>query len=145
MAPLFSCGIFALNSKTLYYRGSFSRTIISVMFKASFTRNLILLITSLFFLFLVFLFTNPGDRGFVFTLIPIVLFWTISYSFTAIFIRYMFKTRQSTVVSVSSGVASVVSLLGIFSALGDISLIDFILLSSLAVLLNFYLIRTWPK
>lgn len=113
--------------------------------KKTIRHNLIILFSSLSVFIVVLLLTNPAEKGFLFTLVPISLIWMMTYSSVHILITSALGLKRGMVISLASSIASVVSLLAIFSALGDISFIDFILLTSLAVLLNFYLIRTWPN
>lgn len=95
---------------------------------------------------LVFLMSfNPSEIGFFGTLVPLVLLWI--FIFSTLRISFFVLGRRSTSVFrfLSVIIPSVIVLSLMFSALGEVSVLDVLLLFVLASLGNFYLVRTWPK
>lgn len=96
-------------------------------------------------LIIIFLTTSPSEKSFVFTLIPLFLIWISVFSFVMLF-RIFFKSTNIVVFRSSAAVlASVAMLLTMFSALGQLSFFDTLLLASLAILGAFYFRRSWPN
>ena len=89
--------------------------------------------------------TSPKQASLSITLVPLVLVWLIV--FVAITqLEYLFrKVKYSYIVTLSAVMATVCTLLLMFSALGTVGLFDVALLVSLAILGVFYFRRSWPK
>ncbi len=92
------------------------------------------------------LFVPPSDEHFAVSFVPLILGWLVLF-FTLIAILNTVSqngSRHMRVVISAVG-ASIVVLMVMFSALGELALFDTLLLISLAVVGVFYFSRTWPK
>jgi hypothetical protein len=88
---------------------------------------------------------TPDEAGFIMTIVPLFLVWVFLFSFLRS-VFHITRLQSSVLAKISSLIIpSVLVLTLMFSALGDVSVLDAILLFVLASLGNFYLARTWPK
>lgn len=101
---------------------------------------------SAFFLLVAFLsFNNPREVGFIGTLLPLLLVWVFLVTLCRL-IAATFNRSGSRILKITSFIVPSAVVLGLmFSALGEVSLLEGLLLLILAILGNFYLARTWPK
>ena len=100
------------------------------------------LVVLLGFLFL----TKPSEDNFALSFAPIVMLWVLLYFSVGLFFSYLFKgTRPSIVRMARITLATSVSMLVMFSALGQLTFIDVGVLFLLASLGSFYFSRTWSK
>jgi hypothetical protein len=85
---------------------------------------------------------SPSETSFAISVVPLVLLWLVVYFFVRSIstrkLERLFKNAALTA-------ATVVTLLVMFSALGELALFDVALLISLSFLVTFYLRRSWPK
>ena len=88
---------------------------------------------------------SPNDVGFLGTTVPLVLVWLCLVSFLRLSLAIINKRDSTTLKIMTFIVPTIVVLTLMFSALGDVNLLEAILLLILATLGNFYLARTWPK
>lgn len=107
--------------------------------------RIILLLALVATLILFMMKTSPEQASLSITLVPLVLVWGIVFVAMS-HMEYVFrKVRYSYIVTLSAVIATVCTLLLMFSALGTVGLFDVVLLVSLAILGVFYFRRSWPK
>jgi len=92
------------------------------------------------------LMTSPDEDNFALSFVPLVLMWLAVYSASGAIMNFLFKNPRKVVVSVlKTALASVSTLMVMFSALGQVSIADVVVLLSLVLLGSFYFDRTWRK
>lgn len=112
---------------------------------SSFYIMLLVCVVSFIMLIMFLSVNNPREVGFLGTLIPLVLVWIFLLSFIRLIIA-TFNHSNSRLLRITSFIIPTAVVLGLmFSALGDVSVLEGLLLLVLAGLSNFYLARTWPK
>lgn len=88
--------------------------------------------------------TRPSENNFRLSFIPLLLFWILLYASLGLLIRALFRhTRNSLSQMIRIAGASSIVLLIMFRALGQLSIIDVVVLLALVVLGSFYFSRTW--
>lgn len=91
------------------------------------------------------LLVSPSSSSFIVSFVPLLLIWIGVYS-GILSLKFTVKSvSEATVRTLAATVASVVMLLLMFSALGQVSVFDISLLLALAVLGVFYFRRSWPN
>lgn len=92
-----------------------------------------------------FLFTSPSENSFILTFMPLILVWAVMFSFIMLLRPIFGRLPKNHVKTIAVTVASVVMLLVMFSALGQLAFFDIALLLTLAVVGVFYFRRSWPN
>lgn len=88
--------------------------------------------------------TSPSEDNFAISFVPLVLLWVTLYFLGGAVALYVFKSpRRAVLQMVRITVASAVTMLVMFGALGQLSLMDTFVLIALATLGSFYFSRTW--
>ena len=105
------------------------------------------LVFTLFFVLLMsfFLFTSPSENSFILSFMPLILIWAVVFSFIMILKPLFGRLPKTYVKAIAVTLASVVMLLVMFSALGQLVFFDIALLLTLAVVGVFYFRRSWPN
>lgn len=89
--------------------------------------------------------TSPSDTSFIISFVPLLLIWTSVFSLILL-TRFVFKGISKPLLNtLAATVASIVMLLTMFSALGQLAFFDVALILSLAALGVFYFRRSWPN
>jgi membrane protease YdiL (CAAX protease family) len=88
---------------------------------------------------------NPREVGFIDTLVPLGLIWIFLVSLMRLAAATFNRQNKRLLTFASFIIPSSIVLGLMFSALGEVSVLEALLLVVLAVLGNFYLARTWPK
>ncbi|MBP6962045.1 hypothetical protein KBB49_00715 [Candidatus Saccharibacteria bacterium] len=92
-----------------------------------------------------FLFTAPSENSFVLSFMPLILVWVVVFSFIMILSPIFGRLPKKHVKTIAVTIASVVMLLIMFSALGQLAFFDIALLLTLAIVGVFYFRRSWPN
>ncbi len=92
-----------------------------------------------------FLFTAPSENSFVLSFMPLILVWVVVFSFIMILRPIFGRLPKKHVKTIAVTIASVVMLLIMFSALGQLAFFDIALLLTLAIVGVFYFRRSWPN
>lgn len=92
-----------------------------------------------------FLFTIPSENSFILSFMPLILVWVVVFSFVMILKPIFGRLPKKHVKTIAVTIASVVMLLIMFSALGQLAVFDVALLLTLAVVGVFYFRRSWPN
>ncbi len=92
-----------------------------------------------------FLFTSPSENSFILSFMPLILVWVVSFSFIMLLKPLFVRLPKNHVKTIAVTIASVVMLLVMFSALGQLAFFDIALLLTLAVVGVFYFRRSWPN
>jgi len=115
------------------------KKIISIM---TFT---LIFVVSFFLLLAFFLFTSPSENSFVLSFVPLILVWIVVFSFIMNLRPALGRLPKKHLKTIAVTIASVVMLLIMFSALGQLALFDVALLLTLAFVGVFYFRRSWPN
>lgn len=90
------------------------------------------------------LFTQPSEDNFGISFAPLILLWALLYFVSGLVLVAAFRhTRHIMVQVLRVAIASSVTLLVMFQALGDVSILDGFVLLALGALGSFYFSRTW--
>ena len=92
-----------------------------------------------------FLFTSPSENSFILSFMPLILVWVVSFSFIMTLRPLFGRLPKNHVKTIAVTIASVVMLLVMFSALGQLEFFDIALLLTLAIVGVFYFRRSWPN
>lgn len=118
----------------------------SKYFKSIFKSETIIMFLSLLGLLLSLLYTNPSENSFIYSLLPLLLLWLFIYTFLKTALRVFLKNVGKVFTNILSiAVSSTIVLAIMFSALGNLTFFDVVLLLSLVGLAAFYFSRTWPE
>ncbi len=89
--------------------------------------------------------TKPSNQNLLLTLVPLILAWFAVYS-GVLTVALLLRINKVQHIRLTASVCATVStLLLMFSALGQVSVFDVLLLFALATLSIFYLRRSWPN
>lgn len=88
--------------------------------------------------------TRPSEDNFGLSFVPLLFLWVLLYSVSGLLMRVLFKNMRSSLSQMIriAGASSAV-LVVMFNALGQLSLIDVVVLLLLVSLGSFYFSRTW--
>ena len=92
-----------------------------------------------------FLFTSPSENSFILSFMPLILVWIVAFSFIMLLKPLFGRLPKSYIKTIAVTIASVVTMLVMFSALGQLAFFDIALLLILAVVGVFYFRRSWPN
>jgi hypothetical protein len=92
-----------------------------------------------------FLFTSPSENSFILSFMPLILIWIVSFSFIMLLKPIFGNLPKNHLKTIAVTIASVVMLLVMFSALGQLAFFDVALLLTLAIVGVFYFRRSWPN
>lgn len=88
--------------------------------------------------------TRPSEDNLALSFVPLVFLWVLLYFLSGYILISLFKNVRHVIVQmVRIGFSSSITMLVMFSALGQLSVIDIVVLMALVVLGSFYFSRTW--
>lgn len=108
-------------------------------------RLMLKLFTSLSLLVTFILLVAPKKDTPLLTIVPLLLVWFVFYYSAQLIMSALLTGLKRVRQLVAIGSSSLVTLLVMFSALGQLAFFDVILFLSLTVLAVFYIKRTWSK
>lgn len=88
--------------------------------------------------------TRPTNNNFLLVLVPIGLLWLTVFSMVMFVSTVRKDIHRLRLRILAATLATCLTLLTMFSALGQLSVFDVLLLASLGVLSIFYFHRSWP-
>jgi len=136
--------VYSFLSEFLVFRGTINnmnaikQIIDKVTFPLVFVLSFVLLLSF-------FLFTSPSENSFILSFMPLILVWIAVFSLIMVLRPLFSRLPKNHVKTIAVTIASVVMLLVMFSALGQLAFFDIALLLTLAVIGVFYFRRSWPN
>lgn len=95
-------------------------------------------------LLLVLFFTQPSETNVALSFAPLLFFWGVIYFLCGLVAKLVFRQARAGIVQVVRiALASSITLMIMFGALGEVSVLDMVVLFALATLGSFYFSRTW--
>jgi len=113
--------------------------------KRSYSGALTILISGLV-LMSILLFSEPSQNNIGFSILPLLVLWVFVYSVLSGILGLITRFMSSYIKKViSASVSSILVMVVMFSALGQLEIFDVLLLGALVLLGVFYFSRTWPN